>query len=92
MPAPSYTYQWERCNAQGSGCAMIAGATAATYAVGASDVGSTIAVNVTATSAVGAAEATSSPTAVVKLPTVTPTPVVVVVSAPVASAPPAISG
>ena len=34
--------QWQRCNASGTGCAAIAGATGQTYTLTASDVGSTI--------------------------------------------------
>lgn len=31
-PAPSYSYQWERCDGAGGECQAIAGATAASYA------------------------------------------------------------
>jgi hypothetical protein len=34
-----YTYAWQRCNADGSGCADVPGRTAYTYALGADDVG-----------------------------------------------------
>jgi hypothetical protein len=54
MHAPSsYSYQWERCAANGSSCANIAGATAATYQVTASDVGHVLRSQVSATNAAG---------------------------------------
>jgi hypothetical protein len=58
----TYTYQWQRCNASGTGCANIASATASSYIPTAADVGSTIAVVVTARNATGTATATASPT------------------------------
>jgi hypothetical protein len=61
----SYTYQWDRCNTAGAGCASISGATATTYAVLAADVGATLRVVVTAHNADGATSATSAQTAVV---------------------------
>ncbi|HEY5142240.1 MAG TPA: hypothetical protein VII98_01950 [Solirubrobacteraceae bacterium] len=64
-PVISYTYQWRRCDAAGAACADVAGATAATYAATAPDVGATLRVVVTATNAVGGASATSAQTAVV---------------------------
>jgi hypothetical protein len=45
--------QWERCNASGTGCAAISGATAQTYTLAATDVGSTIRVQETATNVAG---------------------------------------
>jgi hypothetical protein len=36
-PTIAYSYQWQRCNAQGSGCQNIAGATAHTYQTQAAD-------------------------------------------------------
>ena len=38
----TFTYAWQRCDATGANCATIAGATAATLALGSDDVGSTI--------------------------------------------------
>jgi hypothetical protein len=64
-PAPSFTYQWQRCNSAGSGCASISGATGQTYAVVSADVGATLNVAVTGTNASGASAATSAATAVV---------------------------
>lgn len=58
--------QWERCNASGSGCSAIAGATGSTYTLTASDAGSTIRVQETASNAAGAGPpAASAHTAVV---------------------------
>jgi hypothetical protein len=45
----SFTYQWVDCDSSGGGCAAIAGATAPTYGVTASDVGHRIRVLETAT-------------------------------------------
>jgi hypothetical protein len=61
----SYTYQWERCNAAGEGCANVSGATSSSYILGQSDVGDTLRVIVTAKDSVGSTEATSEPSAVV---------------------------
>ena len=60
----SYAPQWQRCDASGAGCSAISGASSASYTLGASDVGHTIAVTVTASNAGGAAAADSAPTAV----------------------------
>ncbi len=77
----SYTYQWQRCNTSGAGCAPISGATQATYALGAPDVGATLRVQEVATNPYGASlPATSSPSGVVQS------------SAPSNTAPPTISG
>ena len=51
----AYTYQWQRCDASGSTCANIAGATTNTYVLQAADVGKTVAVAVTATDTTGSA-------------------------------------
>ncbi len=64
-PAPTYTYQWRRCNAAGASCVDIPAATSATYTLTAADVGSTIRVVVTGTSTAGTATATAPQTAVV---------------------------
>jgi len=61
----TYAYQWQRCNASGASCAAIGGATAATYAIAAADVGSTLAVTVTASNSAGSASASSAASAVV---------------------------
>lgn len=59
---PVYSYQWERCDSSGNSCVNVGGATDNTYLVGASDVGSTFKVQVTASNADGSATATSAPT------------------------------
>ena len=61
----TFAYQWQRCNAQGANCANIAGATAKTYVVAATDLGDRLRVRVTATNRAGSAAAVSGPTAVV---------------------------
>jgi hypothetical protein len=61
----TYSYQWQRCKANGNGCGKIAGAAGTTYQLVKKDAGHTIRVSVTANNADGSANATSSPTAVV---------------------------
>ncbi len=60
-----YGYSWRRCDASGSACEGIAGASKASYKVTHQDVGHTLRVTVTATNEVGAASATSGPSAIV---------------------------
>jgi RHS repeat-associated protein len=67
-PTISYVYQWRRCNSSGASCSNISAATASTYALESSDVGTTIRVVVTATNTAGSASSTSEPTAVVAGP------------------------
>jgi hypothetical protein len=59
------TYAWQRCDADGSGCAAIPSATAANYILGAADVGKTITVAVTAGNTSGTATANAPLTGVV---------------------------
>jgi hypothetical protein len=77
-PPFTYTYQWESCNGAGESCSNISGAKSATYALGSSNVGSTLRVIVTAKNASGSAKATSPATAVVvaKAPANTALPVI----------------
>lgn len=65
---PAYTYQWQRCDANGNNCANIANATAQTYTVRTEDVDQRLRVAVTASNASGSGSATSAPTAVVTQP------------------------
>lgn len=65
QPAASYSYQWTRCDSTGASCSSISGATAQTYALTSSDVGSTIRISVTATNPSGSTVASSDPTQVV---------------------------
>ncbi|HWC85318.1 MAG TPA: FG-GAP-like repeat-containing protein [Solirubrobacteraceae bacterium] len=70
----SYAYQWLRCDRSGANCTAIAGAITQTYTLTAADVGSTIRVQETGSSASGAGvPARSAQTAVV---TPAPPPVV----------------
>ena len=61
----SFTYQWLRCAADGSGCAAIPAATANTYPVVSADAGHRLEVVVSATNAAGTTSAPSAATAVV---------------------------
>ena len=60
--AVTYTYAWQRCEANSTGCATIAGATANRYVVQAADVGKRLRSRVTATNASGSAVALSAVT------------------------------
>ena len=64
-PAPTFTYQWKRCDAGGGNCGPIVGATASSYALAAADQGARLVVSVTATNASGSASADSLATAVI---------------------------
>jgi hypothetical protein len=57
----SFAYQWERCDAQGSVCSPIEGATSGDYRLRARDVGKRIRVGVTAANADGAGGASTAP-------------------------------
>lgn len=65
LPPFAFGYQWLRCNFSGFSCQPLAGATAATYGLTSSDVGSRLRVAVTASNAGGAATEVSGPTATV---------------------------
>lgn len=67
----AYAYSWQRCSPT---CAVVSGATAATYAVGSVDVGATLKGTVTATNAAGSAQSTSAATAAVTATTPPPPP------------------
>ena len=60
---PTYAYQWQRCDTDGSNCADIAGADQASYDLVPADVGAAVLVVVTATNAAGSDTATSAVTA-----------------------------
>jgi RHS repeat-associated protein len=62
----AHARQWQRCDADGTGCSDIAGATSETYTLTSADVGHTLRVVVTATNAEGSATATSAASAVVQ--------------------------
>ena len=61
----SFAYQWQRCGADGTGCADITGATNQTYTLASADADHTVRVQVTAKNADGQSTANSAPTAVV---------------------------
>jgi len=65
---PTYTYQWQRCDATGANCAAISGATAQTYTLQSADEGKTLRAVVTASNSSGSGSATSAQTAVVSQP------------------------
>ena len=74
---PTFTRQWQRCDAVGQRLRRISGATGTTYSPVADDLGHTLVVIVTGTNHDGAATATSGPSSVITLPpppvnTVTP--------------------
>jgi hypothetical protein len=66
--APTYTYQWQRCDTAGNNCAAVTGATSQTYVVQTADIEKTLRVVVTATNPSGTGSATSAQTAVVSQP------------------------
>jgi hypothetical protein len=61
----SFAYLWQRCDADGANCTAISDATAQAYTITPLDVGSTLAVVVSARNRIGSASATSLPTPVV---------------------------
>jgi len=63
--AASFSYQWLRCAANGSGCAAIPAATANTYPLVSADAGHVLEAVVSATNAAGTASATSPATALI---------------------------
>jgi hypothetical protein len=67
--ATSFSYQWARCNANGSACSSISGATGTSYGVGTADRGMAIRVTVTATNAAGSTNSTSTSTAITAVKT-----------------------
>ena len=77
----SYSYQWERCSANGSECAAIGGATAQTYVLAPADVGHKLVVVEVASNAGGASKPQASASTAVVGPPV-----------PVNTAAPTISG
>jgi hypothetical protein len=64
-PPLTYAYQWQNCDAAGSSCVAISGATGPTLVPEAGSVGQTIRVAVTASNAAGASTAEASQSAVV---------------------------
>jgi hypothetical protein len=64
----SFSYQWQRCEGTGGGCANVGGVTASTYSLGTGDVGHKLRVVVSAMNAGGKASAISAESALVKAP------------------------
>ncbi|MBI5544892.1 MAG: hypothetical protein HY901_13460 [Deltaproteobacteria bacterium] len=62
-PTISFSYQWQRCDSLGAGCADLAGATGTSFLLSVDDVARTLRVRVTATSSWGSADVVSAPTA-----------------------------
>jgi hypothetical protein len=71
----TFTYQWQRCNAQAEGCVTIPGATTGNFVVSGADVGRTLRVRVAARNSKGAAASTSNVTVLVGPGTVPSIPV-----------------
>jgi hypothetical protein len=65
----TFTYQWQRCDANGAACANIAGATAKVYRAATADVSHRLRVRVTASNTTGTASETSPASAAVAQPT-----------------------
>jgi hypothetical protein len=72
-PAPTFTYQWRRCNKTGANCVAIAGATSSTLTLTKADEGFTLDVVVTATNSAGSSSSTSGPSSLVPTATTRPT-------------------
>ena len=65
-PAPSFAYEWRRCDTADTGCAAVAGAAGASYTLAAADEGRTVRVAVTGSNSAGSATAVSAATGVVQ--------------------------
>jgi hypothetical protein len=68
VPTPTYAYQWELCDAAGSSCADIAGASSSSVASDRGEQGQALRVVVTATNSAGSASATSTATPAIQAP------------------------
>ena len=67
VPGPAtYTYQWQRCDANGSNCVDIPGATDDTYTPTGDDVGHTLRAEITVTNDAGTTSTTTTPSAAVQ--------------------------
>ena len=59
-PAPSFSYQWQRCDSGGANCVAIGAATGQTYTLAAADVGHTMVATVTGQNGSGTVPANSA--------------------------------
>ena len=59
-PSPTFSYQWNQCDASGASCSPIASATGPTYTVQPADAGHKLSVSVTGSNSHGSSTATSS--------------------------------
>ena len=64
-PAPTFHYQWQRCNQAGTSCASVGGRTSGTYRLTNADVDKRLRLVVDATNIVGTVEKASAPTGIV---------------------------
>ncbi len=64
----SYAYAWSRCDATGSNCSSVSGATSHTYQLAQVDAGTTLRATVTASNSAGSTAVTTVPTGVVPGP------------------------
>ena len=71
--APTFSYQWLRCDAKGNGCSNIAGATSTTYLLQTADAGNSVRVAVTAKNSDGSSTSQSDFRAVAGATTTTTT-------------------
>lgn len=60
----AYRYQWSRCNANGTSCSSVSGATGQSYGLGQADLGLAVRVSVTATNTIGSTTAISNSSAI----------------------------
>jgi Ig domain of plant-specific actin-binding protein len=65
-PAPSYSYQWQRCVGTGGGCSAISGATGTTYVLTTADVAHTVLAQVTAKNSDGTSTANTAETDLIR--------------------------
>ena len=75
-PPLTLALQWQRCDVTGAACADVPGATAASYLLGADDLGLTVRIRETATNEAGSFSAPSAATSVVVDPGDPPVPLI----------------